>query len=214
MQDTKNDQVHTESAVQLDDSNDPHPHLTAITQVLGVTKGPVSEVLMEMRRAALETPAKIEFENILVAGIQESVCQLASKVIRHFCEDVSMDKIHMWAKVWLEGDRQYRGDDAESNNSADAHNDIISPHIDELTRRLDEATELIAHCHRFLAALQAPGPHSIGQIAVQELPLFVDVLSLTAQYVDLENVYLLMNLHDAISKKTPTPVNDNEVCGL
>ena len=67
MQDTKNDQVHTESAVQLDDSSDPHPHLTAITQVLGVTKGPVSEVLMEMRRAALETPAKIEFENILVS---------------------------------------------------------------------------------------------------------------------------------------------------
>ena len=76
----------------------------------------------------------------------------------------------------------------------------------ELARLLDEATDVVAICQHFLASLQAPGDLAFDQQAVADLPLFADVLSLTAQYVDLETVYCLLNLSKVILDTAPMAV--------
>jgi hypothetical protein len=87
-----------------------------------------------------------------------------------------------------------------------AGDDPTEPDVHALAQLLDEATDVVAICQHFLASLQVPGALAFDQRAVSELPLFADVLSLTAQYVDLETVYCLLNLNKVIVDTAPMEV--------
>jgi hypothetical protein len=202
--------------VQLDDSEDPQPHLTAMTQVLGFSSGPVSIVLVEiqgvaryLREQSEASPEPNELERLLVEVLQESVCLQASKVLRDFRAE-RIQKMHHHSTMWLEGGDRHvtpsRGAQTAAISGSDTNADPLEPDVHELARLLDEATDVVAICQHFLASLQAPGDLAFDQQAVADLPLFADVLSLTAQYVDLETVYCLLNLSKVILDTAPMAV--------
>lgn len=209
-------------SVQLDDSQDPQPHVTAMSQVLGFSPGAVSVVLVEIQetgrfvKAQAKSPSQEphELEQLLITMLKADVCLQASKVLRDFKEETSMDKIHLQATSWLEGDRTCGHLDSKHSASAaprtgyadDAESEDTQPDVHELARLLDEATDVVALCQHFLASLRAPGALAFDQRTVSELPLFADALSLTAQYVDLETVYCLFNLSRVIELTAPMQV--------
>jgi hypothetical protein len=118
--------------------------------------------------------------------------------------------MHHHSTMWLEGGDRHvtpsRGAQTAAISGSDTNADPLEPDVHELARLLDEATDVVAICQHFLASLQAPGDLAFDQQAVADLPLFADVLSLTAQYVDLETVYCLLNLSKVILDTAPMAV--------